>query len=146
MTYAQEKTILGLSTLASSAISAIGAIVVGDDVLKYLYVTMTVSAMTAGFMALVFRRQHDSIKPVVGRCGLSWLGGIFGTRVLMHHFHIQGADEDIIYLMGLSGGVTIASFLVGFAFLQLIAERASLIVERIAAKLGFAIPPKKEEK
>lgn len=143
MTHFQEKAVLGVASIASSSVSALGAIMVGDDVLRYLYVTLTVSILTASFMALVFRRAHEGISVVVGRCGLSILGGVFGTRVLMTHFHIEAADRDIVYLMGLSGAVTIASFLVGVVILQLINKRATTIAERILARWGLGEPPRK---
>ena len=108
--------------------------------------TLAVSTLTAAFLALVFRRQHEGIATVVGRCGLSILGGIFGTRVLLHHFQIAGASDDIVYLMAISGGVTIASFLVGVVFLKLIEKRAAAISENILRRFDLGIPSSKDDK
>ena len=140
MTYTQEKAFFGLSSFVATSISAVGAMVVRDDVLRYLYLTLTVSILTSAFLALVFRKSNERIGLVVGCCGLSILGGVFGTRMVMHHANLETANEDIIYLMGFAGGVTMASFIIGFVFIQLLEKRANSIAERILRHYGLAQP------
>ncbi len=144
MTYAQEKAFFGLSTLVSTSISAIGALVVRDDVLRYVYLTLVVSILTSAFLALVFRKPHERIGLVVGRCGLSIFGGIFGTRILMHHIPLEAANDDVIYLMGIAGAVTIVSFIVGFVLIRLLEKRANSIADRILRHYGIADPKDSE--
>jgi len=111
--------------------------VVQDDVLRYLYLTITVSIITSAFLALVFRKSDENMRHVVGRCGLSMLGGVFGTRMIMHHSNIVSANDDIVYLMGFAGAVTMLSFIIGFVCLQLIEKRSTAIAERILTHYGM---------
>ncbi len=144
MTYTHEKFMMGFAGLFSSGVSALGAIVVNDDALKFLYMTLCVTTITSFFLALVFRRNHETIRMVVGRCGLAILGGVFGTRILLHHSTTLGQVDDVIYILGIAGGVTIASFLVGYALLQIINQKASSIASTILSKWGLG-PDKSEE-
>ena len=134
MSYFHEKIILGLAGLASSSVALLGAVMVADEAMRYFYATASIAILTAVFLALVFRRTDETIRLVIGRCGLSILSGIFGTRWAIHYFQLQQTDADIVLLMGLAGVVTIAGFLVGFALLKIINRKASQIAEKIADK------------
>lgn len=125
MTYFHEKTIFGVCGVLTWSVSTLGAVLVEDEALRYFYATFSMSILTAFFMALVFRKADETIRLVIGRCGLSILAGVFGTRFLIHYFELERASTDVITLMGLSGVVTMAGFLVGFALLKVLDRKSN---------------------
>lgn len=145
MSYFHEKTILGFAGLLSWSVTTLGAVMVEDEALRYFYATFSISILTAFFMALVFRRTDETIRLVIGRCGLSILSGIFGTRFAIHYFKLEKTGADIVLLMGLSGIVTIAGFLIGFAFLKVINRKASQIANKIADRYVGAIDAEEDD-
>lgn len=133
MSYFHEKILLGIGGVLASSIMALGAVLVEDAQLRYFYATCSVSILTAFFMALVFRKQDETIRLVIGRCGLSILAGVFGTKFVIHYFSLKLVNADVIALMGLAGGVTIAGFIVGFALLK-VADRKSNSIAGVLLK------------
>ena len=133
MTYTGEKAIYGLATIGGSGLSALGAIMSQGEA-RYLYVTLAVSIVTAAFCAIVFKSRTENMRTVVGRCGLSILGGIFGTRYALHKEWLTVVDEDVIILGGQAIGVTIASFFVGFWVLHLLNRRGKDLADKVFAK------------
>jgi hypothetical protein len=61
-----EKLLFGITTLASTGFSMLGAIMT-DGEARWLYVTLAASSMTSGFLALMFKKQDEAIRLVVGR-------------------------------------------------------------------------------
>ena len=135
MNYTQEKFFLGIGSILSSGLSGLGAIMTDSDAVRYLYLTLSVCIITATFLALVFRKQAETMRVVIGRCGLAILGGVFGTRILMHHVDLSAANGDVIYLLGISSAVTIVCFLIGYVFLRIVEKRSSDIANSIFNKL-----------
>lgn len=136
MNYTQEKFFLGIASIASSGLSALGAIMADSEALRYVYLTFSVCIITAAFLALVFRKPTETMRTVIGRCGLAILAGVFGTRILMHHVDLSAANGDIIYLLGIASGVTIAGFLVGYVLLRVIEKRSSDIANSIFNRIA----------
>lgn len=129
----QEKLFFGCSLLASAAASAIGAILTTGET-RWLCVTFAVSFLMSGFLALMFKKPEDTIQLVVGRCGVAILGGIFGTYFVVDKFKIAAANTDVIALGGISGFVCIVCFLIGFAFLRMVEDRAPSIASKLFKK------------
>lgn len=124
-----EKVFFGAVTLASSAFSALGAILsVGET--RWLYVTLASSSLMSGFLALMFKRQEETIRLVVGRCGFAVLGGIMATKPAVHYLGIADAQTDIIALAGVSSLVCIATFFVGYALLKIVEIQAPEVAEK----------------
>lgn len=119
-----EKVFFGLTTLATTGFSMIGAIMTTGEA-RWLYVTFAASSMTSGFLALMFKRSDETIRLVVGRCGFAILGGILATKPIVHHLGFESlVDTDIISLGGLSSITCIITFFVGVAALTIL-ERAA---------------------
>lgn len=134
MSYFHEKLLFGFCGFAAWSVTTLGAIMAEDEAMRYFYATFSISILTAFFMALVFRRADETIRLVIGRCGLSILSGVFGTRAAIYYFALEKTGADIVLLMGLAGVITMAGFLIGFAFLKIINRKAGQIGERLAEK------------
>ena len=125
-----EKVFFGLTTLATTGFSMIGAIMTTGEA-RWLYVTFAASSMTSGFLALMFKRADETIRLVVGRCGFAILGGILATRPIVHQLGFQSvADTDIISLGGMSAATCIATFFVGYSLLAIIEKSSPSIAEK----------------
>jgi predicted Co/Zn/Cd cation transporter (cation efflux family) len=133
MTYTGEKVIYGVATIGGSGFSALGAIMTHGEA-RYFYVTLAVSIVTAAFCAIVFKRQDEAMRVVVGRCGLSILGGIFGTRYALHKGWLTVVDGDVIILGSQAIVVTILSFFVGFYILHILNRNGKDLADRIFKK------------
>lgn len=130
MTPYHEKVFFGLTTLASTGASMLGAIITTGEA-RWIYVTLASSMMTSGFLALMFKRSEETMRLVIGRCGFAVLGGILATRPIVHHLGFDAmADTDIISLGGLSSATCIATFFVGYAILSCIERSAPSIAEK----------------
>lgn len=130
MTPYAEKISLGAITLISTSFSVLGAIMtVGET--RWVYVTFAASCLTSGFISLMFKRDTDPIHKAIGRFGLSILGGILGTKPIVHHLGFeQLCETDIISLAGLSAATCIGTFFLGFAFLKILEVSAPTIAEK----------------
>ena len=130
MTTFHEKLFFGFITLTSTAFSTLGAIITAGEA-RWLYVTLATSSMTSGFLALMFKRSDETMRLVIGRCGLAILGGILVTRPLVHHLGFERlVDADIISLGGLSSLSCIGTFFVGHALLSIVEKQAPKIAEK----------------
>ena len=135
MTYTQEKITYGLAAMASAGMSTLGAILT-DGESRWLFVTITSSILTACFLALVFKRVDETIRIVIGRAGLSILGGVLGSRYIVHRYALTSAENDIVALAGVAAAVTIGGFIIGYPLLQLINSRSGTLAEKIFKKFG----------
>jgi hypothetical protein len=133
MTYTQEKIAYGVYNLAGAAASTVGAILT-DGEARWLYVTITASILTAGFLALVFKKLDESIRIVIGRSGLAILGGVLGSRYIVHRYGIAAVDGDVVALAGVAAGVCIASFIVGYPLLQLVNSKSGSLAKKLLDK------------
>lgn len=129
-----EKLFFGFASLVSAGMSTLGAIMT-DGETRWVFVTFTVSILTAAFLALMFKKQEETMRLVVGRCGLSVLGGILGTQPVTHYAKIESVHENVISLAAVSSVVCIAFFFVGYAFLKLVEAKAPSIAEKWFKKL-----------
>lgn len=133
MTYTQEKITYGIAAMVSAAASTFGA-VVSEGESRWLFVTITASILTACFLALIFKRADEGIRLVIGRAGLSILGGVLGSRYIVSHYGITAVNNDIVALAGVAAGVTMAGFVVGYPLLQLINSKSGTLAEKIFKK------------
>jgi hypothetical protein len=130
-----EKILFGISTLSSTGFSVLGAMLTTGES-RWLYVTLAASSMTSGFLALMFKRQDETMRLVVGRCGFAILGGILATRPITHFLGFEKLTEtDIISLGGLSAATCIVTFFVGFALLTILEKQAPAIADKWLKKL-----------
>lgn len=131
-----EKILFGLTTLSGTGFSMLGAIVT-DGEARWLYVTLAASSMTSGFLALMFKKQEEAIRLVVGRCGFAILGGVLATRPMVHWLGFENLTHtDIISLGGLSALTCIITFFVGFAGLLLLEKQAPQLADKWFKKLS----------
>lgn len=110
--YFKEKLLFGLSSFASAGFSGLGAIMTGEEA-RWVYVTISVAIMCSSSLALMFRKPTESIKIVVGRCMMSVLITVFGTRVLVEATGMEAAHTDVLYLGGVATGVCVLAYTVG---------------------------------
>jgi hypothetical protein len=129
-----EKVFFGIISMIGAALSTTGAILT-DGETRWVFVTFTVSILTAAFLALTFKAPSEGIRLVVGRCGLSVLGGILGTQPVVHYFKIDSVHENVISLAAASSVVCVAFFFVGYAMLKIIEAKAPVIAEKWFKKL-----------
>ena len=130
-----EKLFFGFTTLFSTGCSMLGAIISTGEA-RWLYVTLAASSMTSGFLALMFKRQDETMRLVIGRCGFAILGGVLATRPLVHHLGFEKvADTDIISLGGLSAATCIGTFFIGYALLARLERNSPKIAEKWMRKL-----------
>ena len=135
MTYTQEKIFYGVAALVSAASSTMGAVLsTGES--RWFLVTITSSILTACFLSLVFKRVDEGIRIVIGRAGLSIVGGVLASRYIVHRYGISVVDNDVVALAGVAAGVTIGGFLIGYPLLQLINAKGGTIAEKIFKKFG----------
>lgn len=124
-----EKLLFGFASLTSAGMSTAGAIMT-DGETRWVFVTFTVSILTAAFLALMFKRAEENFRLVVGRCGISVLGGILVTQPVVHYFKIDSVHTNVISLAAVSGAVCIACFFVGFSLLKLIEAKSPALAEK----------------
>lgn len=130
MTYFQEKIVFGGATFLSSAISGLGAILTVGEA-RWVYITLCMSIITASFLSLLFKRLDESVRVVIGRCGISILLGIFGTRALFHYYDLTLANDDSLILGGLSCLVTTVGFFIGYEILGILNSESRSITQRL---------------
>ena len=119
-----EKLFFGCVTLTSSGLYMLGAIMTTGEA-RWIYVTLAASSMTSGFLALMFKKEDETIRLVVGRCGFAILGGILATRPITHHLGFENLTEtDIISLGGLSSLTCIGTFFLCIPLLKVLEKAA----------------------
>lgn len=133
MTPFHEKILFGLSILASAAASTMGAVLSTGET-RWLYVTITSCILTAAFLALVFKRSDETIRIVVGRSGLSILGGVLGSRFIVHKYGITAANSDVVALAGIAAAVCMGAFIIGYPLLQLVNSKSGGLAKKIYDK------------
>lgn len=134
--YFHEKLLFGALSVISSSFLWMGAIMTTGES-RWLYLTAAASIMMSGFLSLVFRRPDESIRLVIGRAGIATLGGIFGTKFVVHHYDLGIAIEDGINLAGIASLVCVTVFFVGIKALNILSTRADSILEKL---LGALLP------
>ena len=142
MAYCHDKILFGITSALSGSILWIGAVFT-DGEARWLYLTAAASIMMAGFLSLVFRRPTESIRLVIGRAGIAILGGIFGTRLLVHNFDLGEMAADGINLAGIATIACAITFFAGIRALNILAKRSNALIDRV---LDAAIPPPKDKK
>ena len=130
MTWWQEKLVFSGSIFFAAAAAWLGAMF-SDEQVAWLFVTVAASVLTAGFLALVFRRPTEGIAVVVGRCGIAVMGGVLGTRIGVNVIGIDAAHGDPIYLAGVTTMFCAAAFFVGFALVRELDETSPKIAKRL---------------
>lgn len=129
-----EKLFFGFTTLVSASFSTVGAILTTGEA-RWLYVTLAASSMTSGFLALMFKKADETMRLVIGRCGLAVLGGVLATRPIVHHLGFEKVTEtDIISLGGLSAATCIGTFFIGHALLKVLEKTAPALAEKYFKK------------
>ena len=133
MTYTQEKILFGLGAFFSSAVSTVAAALTTGEA-RWFFVTLAASVPTALNLALVFKREGEGIRVIIGRANLSILGGVLGSHFVAQQLDIIAATADIVPLAGVAAAVTLASFLVGYPLLQIVNAKSGTIAEKIFKK------------
>ena len=129
-----EKIGFGLSSLAFTGFSTLGAIMTTGET-RWVYVTFASSSLMSGFLSLMFRRSDETIHLAIGRFGFALMGGILGTKPIIHQLGFsQLCETDIISLAGLSSMTCIATFTVGVAALKMLEKLAPEIVAKYFKK------------
>ena len=122
--YCSEKLLYGSATIVTTTLCGIGAIV-NDADQRWIYVTLAIGVMCSAFLALVFRKERETMKITVGRCGLSIMGSVFGSPLVVHFYKINGTEDNVLLLAGIAMSVCIASFFIGFAFLRMLDKNSN---------------------
>ena len=118
MTPHLEKIGFGLSSLAFTFFSTLGAMMTTGET-RWVYVTFASSSMMAGFLSLMFKQPNETIRLAIGRFGFAIMGGILGTKPVIHHLGFDSLCEtDIISLAGLSAMTCILTFFLGVGVLK----------------------------
>jgi hypothetical protein len=126
----QEKIFFGVTTLASSSFSLLGAMLTTGET-RWLYVTLASSIMMSGFIALMFKKPSESIQLVIGRCGFAILAGVLATRPIVHQMGLSEiVNADVISLAGVSAATCIAAFFVGVQILRAVERAAPSLVDK----------------
>ena len=135
MTQHHERIFFGITSIFASSVSLMGAIMT-DGEARWIYVTMAVSGLVAGFLSLMFKARGETIRSVVGRSGIAILGGIFATKPIMFWMKIQPNGLDVIELGAAAGLVTILTFFVGRQLLFLLDRKAPGLAQKIIDKIS----------
>ena len=130
-----EKLFFGFTTLLTTTFSTLGAMMTTGET-RWVYVTFAASSLTSGFVTLMFKKTKDTLQATLGRFGFAILGGILGTKPIIHHLGFETlAETDIISLGGLSAATCIGTYFVGFAFLTLLEKAAPEIAGKWFSKI-----------
>lgn len=117
MNYFHEKIMFGLATLVSGYSSLLGALMTQGET-RWAFITLGVSTMSAAFLALIFRKEEESIKTTVGRCGIATILGVCASRFVTHYYEWQIVMDDAIIMAGLAFVVTTFGFFIAYELLQ----------------------------
>jgi hypothetical protein len=130
-----EKLLFGFTSLLTTTFSTMGAILTEGET-RWVYVTFAASSMTSGFVTLMFKKANDTIQATMGRFGFAILGGILGTKPIIHHLGFeQLVETDIISLGGLSAATCIGTYFIGYACLTILEKVAPSIAAKWLKKL-----------
>jgi uncharacterized membrane protein len=117
MHYHHEKLIFGSASFIGSLLCSMGAIMTSGE-LRWIYVTLAVGVITSAFLALMCRKDEETIKTTIGRCGISIMLSMFGSKAVVHYYKAQEAVEDVLVLSGIAMAVCIFGYFVAHAFLK----------------------------
>ena len=98
--------------------------------MRWLSVTFAVSFMTSALLALIFRKPDETFQLTGARCGITILGGIFVTRLVVHYFNIATVHTDPINLGGVTFAVSIGMFFLGYSVLRYLENRSDFLVKK----------------
>jgi len=139
MNWFQEKLFYSATVMLSSGCLWLGTILSVGDV-RWLYATGAASLMTSGFVGLALRKDGDSIRILISRTGIGFVGGVFGTKLVLHWFsaldHIRVQSEtDLILLCGIATLVSIVSHTLGYSIIKSADDSAANIASRLLDRL-----------
>lgn len=139
MNWFQEKIFYASTVALSSACLWVGTILTTGDV-RWLYATGAASLMTSGFVGLALRKDTDSIRILIARTGIGFIGGVFGTKVLLHYFssfdNIRVRSEtDVILLCGVATIVASLTHIFGYAIIKSADDSAQNVASRFVERL-----------
>ena len=117
MHYHHEKLIFGTASFTGSLLCSMGAIMTSGE-LRWIYVTLAVGVITSSFLALMCRKDSESIKVTVGRCGISILLSMFGSKAVVHYYKADAVTEDVLILSAIAMGVCIFGYFIAHNFLK----------------------------
>lgn len=130
MTHYIEKIGFGLSSLAFTFFSTIGAIMTTGET-RWVYVTFATSSLMSGFLSLMFKAPNETVRLAIGRFGFAILGGILGTKPIIHHLGFTDLCEtDIISLGALSAFTCILTFFIGVGLLKALEVAAPELAQK----------------
>lgn len=153
MNWFQEKIFYFGTVSLSAGMLWCGTLLTTGEV-RWLYATGAASLMTSGFVGLALRKDGDSIRILVSRTGIGFIGGVFGTKVILHYFTSLDSlrlrtDSDIVLLAGVATIVAAISHTLGYAVIKSADDSAqniaSRLLDRLLAFLGVGRLPKDKE-
>jgi uncharacterized membrane protein len=117
MHYHHEKFIFGLASFTSSLLCSMGAIMTSGE-LRWIYVTFAVGIITSSFLALMCRKESESIKVTIGRSGISIMLSMVGSKAVVHYYKAQEIANDVLILSAIAMGICIFGYFVAHSFIK----------------------------
>lgn len=74
---------------------------------RWLFTTFGTSILAASFLAMSFRKPNESIRVVIGRCGITILFAVFGSKAVVYYYQFEVVHDDIMLLGAVTIGMTI---------------------------------------
>lgn len=139
MNWFQEKLFYYSTIAISSGVLWLGTLLTTGDV-RWLYATGAASLMSSGFIGLALRKDSDNVRVLIARTGLGIIGGVFGTKLLLHHFssfdgiRVQ-SETDIILLSGIATIVAGLTHIFGYAIIKSAEDSAQNVASRFIERL-----------
>lgn len=139
MNWFQEKLFYSATIAMSSGVLWIGTILTTGDV-RWLYATGAASLMTSGFVGLALRKDSDTIRILIARTGIGIVGGVFGTKLLLHYFSSLDSirvrsETDAILLSGIATIVAGITHIFGYAIIKSADDSAQNVASRFVERL-----------
>jgi len=145
MTPYLEKLLIGFGGMVSSSTLALGAIMTTGE-LRWIYVTLAVGMMTSVFLTLLLKRPTDTVQVIIGRCGLSIMFSMVGSKLVVHFYKITGADSDVVILSAITMGVCVVGYTLGHNFVRMLArnseKESSKLFDMVMSMIRFALTKK----
>jgi hypothetical protein len=150
-TYYHEKLIFTAAAVISSGIMYIGAIMTTGDS-QWLFATGSVSVLVSAFLSLTFRRSSESIRVVIGRCGITILLSVFGTRFVVYYCKLAEVTKDDMMMLGaITMAVCLAAYFPGHSMIRGLDRQSNSIGQSLFAlifrilNVPYTPPSKKGE-
>lgn len=141
MNWFHDKLILLTSSILTSLTAFMGSLMADDQTTRYLLVSFGASTLASAFMAIGFRREEETTKLVVGRCGISIFLGMAIVKAALHYWGLGWLQEDVVALLLATGVSTMMAFLIGYEMLALIGKNSTPITQQlfrwILKRIGF---------